>query len=403
MKIEIAIVGSGPSALMAADVISSQGFQVSIFEKRKTPARKLLIAGSSGLNVTHDTPVEQLPEKYTGPSTFWKNVFNDFNKRDWLSFIHELGIKTFKGTSRRYFVEEMKAGNLLDRWKKRLSEKKVDWFFEHEVTDFKCHSSSVELKFKKEPKKSFQAVLFALGGASWEPVDDPITWPKFFIGKKIGFTPFVASNVGFKVDWSNSFLKEAEGLPLKNILLKTEKGAVQGDLVITQYGIEGTPIYSVGIEGQAHLDLKPELSIQEILTKLSRVKENKAPFRRIQKHLKLGPAALALLYHETHNKETMDLKGWVKRVKSFPLVLKERHGLERAISSAGGVQLHELDSRLMLNNFPGVFAAGEMLDWDTTTGGFLIQACVSQGYCAGKGVLNYLNNLRQEPKRKSGN
>ena len=211
-----------------------------------------------------------------------------------------------------------------------------------------------------------------------------------FINKNISFTPFSASNVGFKVNWSEPFLTEAEGLPLKNIVLKSNRGGLAGDVVVTSYGVEGTPVYAVGEKGVNFLDLKPDLTEENILDKVLKTKENLSPLRKVQKHLKLCPASMALLFHETQRSDLMDLNILVKRIKSFPVCFEEKQGLLWAISSAGGLKIKELDSLLMLKKYPGIFAAGEMLDWDTVTGGFLIQACVSQGFLAGQGVVSYL-------------
>ena len=390
-NLRVAVIGTGPSALMAADVISGAGISVSIFEKRKGPARKLLIAGSSGLNVTFDMPLNQFGEKYSGPAGFWKPILNNFTPEDWLSFINELGIKTFKGTSERYFVQGMKAVKLVAAWKKKLSQKGVTWYFNHECIDFSNgEQNRKQLSFKSETTKEFDAVVFCLGGASWEEAGSDIEWPQMFINKNISFTPFSASNVGFKVNWSEPFLKEAEGLPLKNIVLKSNRGGLAGDVVVTSYGVEGTPVYAVGEKGVNFLDLKPDLTEENILDKVLKTKENLSPLRKVQKHLKLCPASMALLFHETQRSDLKDLNILVKRIKSFPVCFEEKQGLLWAISSAGGLKIKELDSLLMLKKYPGIFAAGEMLDWDTVTGGFLIQACVSQGFLAGQGVVSYL-------------
>ncbi|MSP19598.1 MAG: TIGR03862 family flavoprotein [Bdellovibrionales bacterium] len=390
-NLRVAVVGTGPSALMAADVISSAGISVSIFEKRKGPARKLLIAGSSGLNVTFNMPLNKFCEKYSGPSVFWKRILNNFTPQDWLSFINELGIKTFKGTSERYFVEGMKAVKLVAAWKKKLSKKGVSWYFNHECIDFKIgEENRTQLWFKSEPMQEFDAIVFSLGGASWEEKGSDIEWPQMFINQNLSFTPFSASNVGFKVNWSQNFLKEAEGFPFKNIVLKSNRGSLAGDVVVTSYGVEGTPVYAVGEKGDNFLDLKPDLTEENILDKVLKTKENLSPLRKVQRHLKLCPASMALLFHETQRSELKDLNILVKRIKCFPITFVEKEGLLWAISSAGGLEIKELDSQLMLKKHPGIFAAGEMLDWDTITGGFLIQACVSQGFLAGQGVVSYL-------------
>jgi uncharacterized flavoprotein (TIGR03862 family) len=396
----VAIVGSGPAALMAGDVLCSQDIAVTIYEKRKNLARKLLIAGSSGLNVTFDLSVTEFHNQYSGPADFWKPIFKAFSPDSWLGFIQELGIKTFKGTSHRYFVEGMKAGKLVSDWKKRLSEKGVRFVLNAECIDFSQTSDGhYRLYFRDLPYQEVTSLVFCLGGASWEPATSPIDWPQMLTSKNLKLTPFSASNVGFAVDWPKALLKEAEGLPLKNIVLKSQKGEARGDAMMTSYGIEGTPVYAVGEEGELTLDLKPDLTLKEMVKKMAQSKENFAPIRKIQKQLKLCPASFALLYHMTPESERTDLQRLLKRIKVFPIHFQSRQGLEWAISSAGGLKLEELNEQLMIKKLPGVFAAGEMLDWDTVTGGFLIQACVSQGYIAGQGALAYLNSLRQTPKR----
>ncbi|MBM4316565.1 MAG: TIGR03862 family flavoprotein [Deltaproteobacteria bacterium] len=402
--LQVAVVGSGPAALMAADVISSAGLNVTVFERRPTAGRKLLIAGSSGLNVTFELPLEDFPSRYSGDPNFWKPIFSSFSPNDWLEFIHRLGLKTFKGTSHRYFVEDMKAARLLTLWTEKLSRQNVQWLFDKRCSHFqKSPTGELGLSFDDGTHFTFQAIVFALGGASWEPTHDPVQWPRMFLRKKIGFTPFTASNCGFSIQFKPEFLKEAEGQPLKNVTLTSSKGSQLGDLVVTSYGLEGTPVYAVGAEETVFLDLKPDLSEKDILKKLNRTTENLNPIRRIKKFLKLSPAALALIYHHTSQEDLKDLTQLVQRLKKFPLKFEQRQGLEWAISSAGGIKLEELDSQMALKKFPGVFLAGEMLDWDTVTGGFLIQACVSQGFCAGQGVISYLSNLRQQPKSDSSN
>ncbi|MFM8313581.1 MAG: TIGR03862 family flavoprotein, partial [Deltaproteobacteria bacterium] len=358
-KSSVGIVGSGPAALMAADIISREGIAVTLFEKRRSLGRKLVIAGSSGLNITFDLPTEKFILKYTGPHSFWKTLFNHFSPSDWLKFVQSLGINTFKGTSDRYFIEGMKAPPLLAAWKKRLTEQNVKFHLLQECVDYKISKThEILLHFRDGSFESFDAVLFCLGGASWEPAGESITWPRMFSEKGLGFTPFTPSNVGFNVAWKPSLLKEAEGLPLKNIVVTTQKGSSQGDAVITCYGIEGTPIYAVGVEGEALIDLKPDLTAKEIETKLAQIKEKQSPIRKFQKKLKLCPGALALLYHETPPEILKDTEKLIKRLKAFPLKLESKQGLEWAISSAGGLQLKELNDQMMLKKYPGVFAAG---------------------------------------------
>ena len=405
----VAVIGSGPAALMAADVVSRAGHQVTVFEKKKGPGRKLLIAGSSGLNITNSLPMADFLKNYTGPPRFWKSLLEDFSPKDWIQFIENLGLSTFEGTSGRYFVKEMKASKLLRSWVGSLTERGVKFLYGFEWNEFSYKAGqslgqssgqspgqtlgpALELSFKPglESFSEFNAICFCLGGGSYEPNEVPLRWPDGFISKNIGFDPFIPSNVGYQVEWSQAFLKECEGQPLKNVRLTSAKGSRLGDVVVTQYGLEGTPVYFVGQPGTVKIDLKPDLSLEQILAKCRTVKENLSPMRRIKKQLSLCPAALGLLFHFTPKDVAADLSRLVLHLKSFPIQFLESQSLEEAISSAGGLHMDEFTEDLMLIKYPGVFAAGEMLNWDAPTGGFLIQGCVSQGYRAGHGILRFL-------------
>lgn len=395
----VAIVGTGPAGLMAAYVAASGGARVTVFEKRKSAGRKLLIAGSSGLNISYDCPPEELPNFYRGPASFFGNLFRVFSREDWLRFIKELGLETFKGTSRRYFVREMKASGLLRAWTEQLKSMGVVFEFGKEAVGFSSFEKPIlclrTIESGQTEERPFDALGFFLGGGSWEPDENPLRWPGFFRDAGLKFVPFQSSNSGFEVDWPKEFLKEAEGLPLKNIELKTSLGTRKGELVVTSYGLEGTPVYAIGKPGVVHLDLKPDLSEKEIFKKLnSATKENLSPMRKMKKYLNLCEGSQALLFHLLKPEVRLDLKQVVGFLKRFPLTLKESRPLEEAISSSGGLDLSELDEKLMLKKFPGVFVGGEMLNWDAPTGGFLIQASVSQGFLAGKGLLIH-SHLKQ--------
>lgn len=390
---KIAIVGAGPAALMAADRLSeTSGLEVTIYEKRPGVGRKLLIAGSSGLNITHDLPLTEFAAQYTGPREFWQRVLSGFSNTDWIQFIEALGIPTFKGTSRRYFIEDMKASRFLKAWRERLAARGVQFRLGMECTDFAPHASGVRLEFRDGESVVCGAVCFALGGGSYEPDEVPLRWPAMFTRKHVGFTEFTASNVGYQVAWPEAFLKEAEGQPIKRVVLTTPKGSRQGEVMVTRYGMEGTPVYFVGTPGTAHLDLKPDLTVAEVESRLAAVKENLSQMRRVQKQLKLDAAAIALLFHlgPPAVLKGSDTRKTAQLIKAFPIPFTAPQPITEAISSAGGLALSEIDERFMLRKFPGVFAAGEMLDWDVPTGGFLIQGCVAQGRAAAQGVLKYL-------------
>lgn len=394
----VAIVGSGPAALMMANVVASGGRAVTLVEKRKSAGRKLLVAGSSGLNVTHRLPHEEFISHYTGRRALWDRVLRAFSPSDWLRFIDNLGIGTFEGTSGRYFVEDMKASKLLQAWVKKLQGAGVEFRFGLECTGFVSKDGTIELCFSDGSVRVFDAVGFALGGGSWEPAEVPLRWPAMFREHGIGFEDFRASNVGYQIAWSEAFLREAEGMPLKNIVIGTRKGERKGDAMVTRYGMEGTPVYFVGQTGEVWIDLKPDLDSAAIVRKLRLARENLSPMRRVKKLLGLCPASEALLFHTLKDhprlspllKEGERLQELAAVIKALPLRFGDPQPLSEAISSSGGVRFDELDDEFMLLKMPGAFASGEMLDWDVPTGGFLIQGCVSQGFCAGQGILRYL-------------
>lgn len=392
-SLPIVVIGTGPAGLMASSVIAAAGKKVIVAEKRKSFGRKLLVAGSSGLNITFDCPLPEFIANYSAPRERIEPILKAFTPANWLAFIEKLGIGTFKGTSRRYFIEGMKAPALLKRWVSSIEASGGVFQFQKELESFEVDpvQRTVRVSFSGGQEIQAQAVCICLGGGSWEKDEVPLRWPSLFERMKIGFTPFQSSNCGFQVKWPAEFLEEAEGKPIKNVVLSSSRGARQGELVITGYGIEGTPVYFAGEVGTVFLDLKPDLTLEQIEKKLMSPKENLSPIRRVKKYLNLSPAALALIFHLTPKETLNHFRSLIHQIKKFPLQLNSRQPLEEAISSSGGVHWDELNDSLMLKKYPGVFLAGEMLDWDAPTGGFLIQGCVSLGHWAGKELLNYLN------------
>lgn len=365
---------------MVADGLAMAGHAVTLFEKRKGLSWKLYIAGGSGLNISNGLPLDFFARHYTGPAEHWTACLTEFGPKEWIAFIEEkLGIGTFLGTSQRYFVETMHAALLVRNWKRRLEELGVSIRLNTEIKDFQAaDEGSWELIGPSEKLGSFDAVIFALGGGSYEK--DAPTWPGMLTSKGLSFTDFAPSNTGFEVKWPEAFLKEAEGQPIKNILLKSPRGERKGDLVITEYGLEGTPIYFSGISGVVHLDLKPDLTVEQIMDRLQKTRENLSPMRRAQKFLQLSPGSKALLFHMTDPETARDLFALARIIKHFPIQLEQPRPLLESISSSGGLRWENLDANLMLKGYPQVYCAGEMLDWDAPTGGFLIQACISQGH-----------------------
>jgi uncharacterized flavoprotein (TIGR03862 family) len=382
-SLRIAIIGSGPCGLMAASALSSiPGNRIEVFERRPGFGRKLLVAGSSGLNISNGLPLAEFAREYRGWETgFWKELLAEFGPRQWLEFIEKtLGLETFLGTSDRYFVREMKASGLLKRWIQRLSENSVVFHSARELVGLETNTGGgYTLRFSGSASTAerFDRVVFATGGGSWE--ERAPLWPAILREHGVSVSEFLPSNVGYEVAWSPAFLEEAEGKPLKKIRFENARGRKDGELVITKYGLEGTPIYFHGEPGEAFLDLKPDLTLPLIEERLARVKENLSPMRRVKQKLELGEASLALLFHETPADIRSDLGRLAARVKRFPVRLDRPRPLEEAISSRGGVALDEVDESLELRKLPGIYCGGEMLAWDAPTGGFLIQAAVSMG------------------------
>jgi uncharacterized flavoprotein (TIGR03862 family) len=382
---KIAIVGTGPAALMAADRLATAGHFIHMFEKRPGAAWKLFVAGSSGLNITNSSDHESFASQYTGPKTHWDECLKSFSNLDWVRFIeNELGQKTFLGTSGRYFVENMHAALLVKAWKKRLESKGVSFHLGHELSDF---NATLELSFANGFHEKFDRVLLALGGGSYEPNEIPLRWVSLLQSKGLQLIPFTPVNTGYHVAWKAEFLREVDGEPFKNIVFLNAKGSRKGDLVITEYGLEGTPVYTLGEVGPAQLDLKPDLSHELIRKKLLNAKENLALLRRAQKYLHLNKAAMALLFHHGKPGWKTDMSAFIDAIKAFPIELLTPRPLSESISARGGVSWEELDSSLQLKRFPGIWLAGEMIDWEAPTGGFLIQGAVSEGAFAADSIM----------------
>jgi uncharacterized flavoprotein (TIGR03862 family) len=381
----IAIIGTGPAALISAEFLSrSKHNQIFIFEKNTGPSKKLLIAGSSGLNITHNLPTDLFASHYSSDSLrpeesklFWRSHLNAFSANDWIQYIETvLKQQTFLGTSNRYFIKEMKASKLVSSWIHLLKSRNVTFSYQDSLIDLESKNEKVFLTFSKSKKLEFDYAILALGGASYQ--SEPLSWVDLFKSKQIPFLDFKASNVGFEVEWPvkdlSLFLKEAEGLPLKYCVLQTKRGKKIGDLVITRYGIEGTPVYFYGTTGEASIDLLPDFSAIEIKERLEKSKENLAPIRRVKKYLNVSESILALLFHY---KNELTLEEIPTLLKNYKIKLTKPRPIEEAISSSGGVSFLAVDKNLMLKKYPRIFCAGEMLDWDAPTGGFLIQGCVS--------------------------
>jgi len=367
------IVGSGPAALLAADFISREGFSVGVFERRPSLGWKLLVAGSSGLNVTHTG--DDLAPSYTHRKKEMAVCLSQFPPSAWLNYLHSLGQETFIGTSRRYFLQDKKAAKLLESWEERLRGQGVQFFYSQEFSDWQGQTALFG-----ETKVNFQTALLALGGVSWE--NSPPLWPKLLESKGLRLSPLAPANAGWELDAPAVFFAKAEGMPLKGIKLTTAKGEKVGECMITHYGVEGTPVYSMGVEGMATFDLKPDITEESLAKKMGA----KATVEK----LKLSPGSVQFFQQFSLLKENFTPESLAHAVKNVSARLLRPRPLTESISSSGGLSWEELEDSLALKKFAHIFCAGEMIDWDAPTGGFLLQGSVSTAFMAAQGILKKL-------------
>ena len=396
----IAIIGAGPAALIAAEVLASNDYVVHIYDRMPTPARKLLIAGRGGLNLTHSEPLETFLTHYGAAADWLAPSIHAFPPEKLRMWCESLGEETFVGSSGRVFPRSMKAVTLLRAWLKRLEQMGVRYHPRHHWLGWKGNA----LRFATptgETQVKAQTTLLALGGASWPRLGSDGGWVDALTAQGISITPLQPANCGFIATWSDYFRERFAGEPLKPVAITHEGVTRQGEAMITAQGIEGGAIYalssairdSIARNGKTtiNLDLRPSMTVEALSNKLSmRGSKSLSSFLR---SANFSPLAIALL-HETTPSISADAH-LAQRLKALPLTLHGNTGMARAISSAGGIPREEMDGSFMLTAKPGVFAAGEMLNWDAPTGGYLLQACFSTGVAAANGMIDYLATLRQ--------
>jgi uncharacterized flavoprotein (TIGR03862 family) len=388
MKETVAIIGSGPSALMLAAQLDEKKFNVTIYERNSTPGRKFLVAGNGGFNLTHSDPKDQLIEKYI-PSSFFENLINSFSNVSLRNWLASIGIPTYIGSSKRVFpIKEKKPIDVLNAILQVLATKEVklkknhQWQgWDHDELLFNNHDKSIKLKA--------DIVVFALGGASWRKTGSDGSWASLFVNKGIDVLPFQPSNCAFQIDWPKIITDKLEGQFLKNISVSCSGKEKKGELVITDFGLEGGAIYALSPEirkqieehkiAQIFLDLKPSLSRNELLQRLQRGQGNSSWTKHIENQLNLNKTQIILLKNCMNKEEFIQLGTVADKIKNLPLTIVSTAPIDEAISTVGGVPLHEIDGNFQLKKIPGHYALGEMLDWDAPTGGYLLQACFSMG------------------------
>jgi uncharacterized flavoprotein (TIGR03862 family) len=389
----IAIIGGGPAGLRAAEVAAEAGASVTLYEAKRSVGRKFLVAGKSGLNLTNGEPFPSFLDYYEGgeiPEFFYQALreFDNDALRTWAS---ELGIETYVASSNKVFPVGMKAAPLLRRWIEKLRRLGVDFKVRHKLTQITAGTAH-QLSFEHDDTlvtAEHDAVILALGGASWPSTGSDGKWVELLEKLGLSITPLSSSNCGWEVDWPAGVLEAAEGLPLKNMTVHAGERSRQGELVITRYGLEGGPIYRLGPairqmqKPHILLDLKPTFTVEQLVKKMESAKSNFLHEAKLR--WKLSPAALAILEHLHGPFE--DAQSLAHCVKACRIPLTQPRPIEEAISSAGGVQWNNLSDGFELTSHPKIYLAGEMLDWEAPTGGFLLQAAFATGTAAAKAAM----------------
>ena len=387
----VAVIGGGPAGLMAAEVLSAAGRPVTVYERMPSLGRKFLMAGRGGLNLTHSEDFRPFLGRYGAAGRMLKPLLEAFTPGDLIAWAEGLGQPTFVGSSGRVFPKSLKASPLLRAWLARLDAQGVR--FRTRMT-WRGWTEDGALLFENGETVRPSATVLALGGASWAKLGSDGTWAPVLAGQGVELTPFEPANSGFTLDWSPVFRERFAGQPLKAIAVTHGRRTVRGEAVVAAYGVEGGAIYALSSDLRAaitadgsttiEVDLRPDLSVERLAARLDRPRGAQSAATFLRKAANLSPLEINLL-REAHGVALpADLAAAIKRA---PLRLTGLQGIARAISTAGGVSLGAVDEHLMLKARANVYVAGEMLDWEAPTGGYLLQACFATGAAAARAVL----------------
>jgi len=390
----VGVVGGGPAGLRAAEIAAGRGISVHVFDAMPSVGRKFLVAGRGGLNITNSEDQASFVARYS--SGFPVDLIRAFPPEELQGWVQGFDIPTFVGSGKRIYPDGMKSAPLLRRWIARLRAMGVVFHMRHRWVGF-CHEIPLNLKFATpDGPHSFpcDAAVFALGGASWPQTGSNAEWVEHFLDSGIAVNPFRPANCGWEVAWTPDFLERAEGKPLKNITASVASATIPGELLITQNGLEGGPIYALTplLRAMPHpsltIDFKPALSEATLLARLAHAR--RLHFHEAFERWKLDTTARALLECHPLRADWTTAEKLAAAVKYCGIPLVRPRPIAEAISSAGGVSWAEVNDRLMLKALPGHFVAGEMLDWEAPTGGYLMQGCFATGTHVGIGVSEFL-------------
>ncbi|HDS1735386.1 TIGR03862 family flavoprotein [Pseudomonas sp. BP8] len=403
----VAVIGAGPAGLMAAEALAAAGVAVQVFDAMPSVGRKFLLAGVGGMNITHSEPYPAFVGRYSERRDEIDALLRDFDADALRQWIHGLGIETFVGSSGRVFPRDMKAAPLLRAWLKRLRDSGVVIHTRHRWLGWKA-DGALRLGYPQgELSLQADAVVLALGGGSWARLGSDGAWLPLLAERAVDISPLQPSNCGFEVEgWSALLVSKFAGSPLKNIALGVPGSAVRkGEFILTAQGVEGSLVYAwsaelreaINRDGRATLllDLLPDRPVDNIAQALAKPRGSRSMAKHLHSQLGIDGVKAALLRELTDQATFADPQALAAAIKALPIELVRTRPLDEAISSAGGVRFAGLDQGLMLRQLPGVFCAGEMLDWEAPTGGYLLTACFASGLRAGRAAADWLaNNAR---------
>ncbi|MDD2701539.1 MAG: TIGR03862 family flavoprotein [Sideroxydans sp.] len=396
----VAVIGAGPAGLMAAEMLSAQGISVDVYDAMPSAARKFLMAGKGGMNITHSEPLADFLTRYGARRAQIEPLLHAFSPQALREWIHGLGVETFVGTSGRVFPKEMKAAPLLRAWLHRLREQGVRFHMRHRWLGWDAQSALRFATPNGEKLIEGNGTVLALGGASWPQLGSDGAWTDLLAQRGIEIAPLRPSNCGFEIAWSAHFRERYAGEPLKSVVATFGDLRKPGECLIDAHGIEGGLIYSLSaalrdeIEARGHatlhLDLMPDWTLARVEKEIAHPRGSRSLSSHLQSRLGLKGAKANLLREVLSAEQMQDDKLLAQTIKHLPLQLTATRPIAEVISTAGGVRFEEVDTKLMLNKLPGVFVCGEMLDWEAPTGGYLLSACFASGHVAGKGLAHWL-------------
>ncbi|QYO76155.1 TIGR03862 family flavoprotein [Devosia salina] len=395
----IAIIGGGPAGLMAAEAAAGQGAEVHVFEAMPTVGRKLLMAGKSGLNITHAEDRAMFDTRYGTARALLQAALDAFSAQALRDWCQGLGIETFVGSSGRVFPRQMKASPLLRAWLARLGTQGVALHTRHRWVGFEADALVFDTPSGRKVER-FDAVVLALGGASWPELGSDAAWVPRLVEMGVPVAPFRPANCGFETGWSTVFAERFAGEPIKAVVATSDAGSLLGEFVVSQWGIEGSLVYAHSaalrdaLERDGHaalmLDLAPGRSPERLARDLARQPAKASFANRLRKGAGIDGVKLGLLRELIPDAAGRNPEELAGILKALPLPVVRPGAIERAISVAGGIAWDGVDENFMLTAMPGFFVAGEMLDWEAPTGGYLLTACFATGRMAGRAAAGWV-------------